>query len=256
MELRTKQFAVSTGHVYTIREQNGADDDILSNSSQVEDLMNVSNFISAIVVHTPSTASGKLTPEEAHKLPVLDRYCIMMQSRIFSLGSELEFAYDWGKKLGGEIHYTQDLNEFLFDDYSKMPTPEEVKAKPNAIPLYPMGSMTTDLPIELKSGKKLIFDVLTNEAEVNTLNQPAQLQTKNTKLIARNLRLEVEGKFVKVENFSLFSPIEMGEIRNQVKAYDPTFKGTTTITNPNLSEDQIVHVSIMGLGNFFYLEEI
>ena len=88
-----KTFTVPSGHSYTIREQNGGDDDILSSKVWLEKLMNITNFISAIVVSTDYTQSGKLTPEEAFTLPVLDRDVILIQSRIHSLGKDVDFEF-------------------------------------------------------------------------------------------------------------------------------------------------------------------
>lgn len=87
--------------------------------------MNLTKFIAAIVVTTDATPSGKLTIEDALNLPVNDRYCIIFNSRIFSLGDEVEFEYDWGKE-GGKVMYGQDLHEYLFD-YSQVPSEEELK---------------------------------------------------------------------------------------------------------------------------------
>ncbi|MFR4338542.1 MAG: hypothetical protein ACLT33_11415 [Lachnospira pectinoschiza] len=86
MEFRTFRFVAPSGYFYEIREQNGADEDILSNPVDARTLMNLTKFISAIVVKTDFTAKGKLSIEDALALPVNDRYAIIIQSRIFSLG--------------------------------------------------------------------------------------------------------------------------------------------------------------------------
>ena len=107
-ETRTLKFVTPSGHLVSIREQNGADDDILSNPVEASNLMNLSRFISAIVVEADYYENGKLTVEQAHNLPVLDRYAILFNSRIFSLGEILDFDYDW-KENGGKASYEQDL---------------------------------------------------------------------------------------------------------------------------------------------------
>ena len=67
--------------------------DIISNSVEAENLMNISRFISAIVIETDVMGTPRtITAEEAHNLPSLDRYCILLQSRIFSYEKEL-FKY-------------------------------------------------------------------------------------------------------------------------------------------------------------------
>ena len=54
-------FTAPSGYEYTIREQNGADDDILSNPSEASTLINISRFIAGIVIDTNYTANRKLT---------------------------------------------------------------------------------------------------------------------------------------------------------------------------------------------------
>ena len=252
--INTFKFTAPSGHYYVIREQNGNDDDILSNYTDAENLMNITKFISAIVVETDFVGgNGRLTPEEAHKIPSLDRYCILFQSRIFSYGPELEFKEDWGEKLS-TVEYTQDLTDFVFQDYGKEPTSEELKNKPDAIPYYPYGKLIEGLDITLESGKELKMDVLTGEGEAFIVNLPPQKQTKNASLMARNLRLKVDGKFEKVTNFSMFTPKDMMEIRSFVRDYDPIFEGVTEITHPSTGATRTKY--IMGIDSFFYPWEI
>lgn len=246
-------FTLPSGYTVTIREQNGADDDILSNPSEAQDLTNLSRFVANIVVETDFTKSKKLTLQDAKDLPVLDRYCILFNSRIFSIGADLDFKYDWGKDGGGEVHYTQDLNEFLFD-YSQVPTEAEMDAKPDAIPFYPERGKIKDIPFTLDTGKELLFDVLNGHSEAYIVNLPLDKRVKNQELIARNLRLKVNENYEKVTNFSCFSVREMSQIRRIVAATDPIFSGLTTIENPNTGAT--TKISIIAMPGFFYPEEI
>lgn len=127
MELncRTHEFITPSGYKFSIREQNGADEDILSNPMDVRNLMNLTKFIQAIVVDTDFTPNRRLTVEDADRIPLNDRYCILFQSRIFSLGDEVEFEYDWGQE-GGVQTYGQSLSEMLFDNYGEFPTEKEL----------------------------------------------------------------------------------------------------------------------------------
>lgn len=245
-------FTAPSGISYTIREQNGADDDILSNPQEARDLTNLSRFIASIVMSC-SLKSGKLTVEDAKSLPVLDRYCILFKSRIFSLGADLDFEYDWGKENGGKVSYSQDLNDFLFEDYGDLPSAEEMEAKPYAIPFYSVES-SKDIKIALKSGHEVIFDLMTGNSEAYILTLPLEKRTKNQELIARNLRVKVGDNWEKVTNFSNFSVKDMQEIRRTVAASDPTFMGTTTIENPHTGEK--AEISIIGVSSFFYPEEM
>lgn len=254
LEGRKLEFVAPSGYKYTIREQNGADDDILSNPVDAATMRNLSAFIAAIVVNTDFTPNGKLTVDQAHNLPCLDRYCILFNSRIHSLGDEVEFEYDWGKDNGGVANYVQDVNEFLFD-YSKVPSEEEMEEKPNAIPFYPNGKQFKDIKVELSSGKVVKFDLLTAEGEAYILNLAPNKRTKNQELVARNLCLEVNGNFEKVTSFHLFSVKDMMEIRKEVFAYDPVFNGVSEIVNPNDST-QTTLISVVAIKDFFYPGEI
>ncbi len=251
-ETRNFEFVTPSGHKVVIREQNGADDDILSNPVEASNLMNLSRFISSIVVKADYYENGKLTVDQAHSLPILDRYAILFNSRIFSLGETLDFDYDW-KENGGKASYEQDLREFIFD-YSKAPTEEELMAKPNAIPFYPGEKKIVDFEITTRSGKTLLFDLLTAKGEAWAANLPLEKQTRNVGLMARNLRLKVGDKYEAVSNFSMFSVKDMVDIRTVVNTYDPVFLGTTEIENPTTHEK--IEVSVVAMSGFFYPGEI
>lgn len=252
MEFRTYSFMAPSGFTYEIREQNGADEDILSNLSDMKTLMNLTKFISSIVVKTDFTPNGRLTIEDALHLPVNDRYCIIFNSRIFSLGEEVEFEYNWGKDKGGKVNYGQDLHEYLFD-YSTQPLAEDLSAKPDAIPYYPEGKKLHGHVITLTSGKRVVFDNLDGMGEQRLANMPVDKQTRNSALICRNLQLEVDGNWETVENFALFSARDMAEIRKEVAAIDPLFKGESHITSPITEEE--VSYPILFAPSFFYLTE-
>jgi hypothetical protein len=251
LNLRTMTFVAPSGHSYTIREQNGADDDILSNPYDAATLMNLSKFIAALVQETTATTSGKLTAQQAHSLPTLDRYCILIKSRIFSMGETLEFSHDWGAN-GGEIEYEQNLNEFLFD-YTALPTQEVLEAKPDAIPYYPDRDKLRDVVVELSTGKKIKFDLSTGESESYLISLPVDQRTRNKELMARNLCLEVDGKWEKVQSFHLFTLRDMAEIRQTINSYDPSWAGLITISN---GAGETTQIPLMGITNFFYPEEI
>lgn len=251
MELRTLQFISPSGHSFTIREQNGEDENILSNPVDIKTLMNLTKFISAIVVNTDFTTSGRLTVQDTLELPLLDKYCILIQSRIFSLGEDLDITYDWPKT--GKVEYVENLSNYIFSDYSTPPTESELDSKPHAVPYYVMGKQLKDIDITLASGKKVRFDILNGNGEQYIINLPEAKQTRNNELIARNLRLEVNGVFEKVSNFSSFSVREMAELRKIVKSLDPVFDGLTELENPDTGE--VVMYPVMVSPTFFFLTE-
>ena len=249
-----REFTAPSGFKYTIREQNGADEDILSNPSEAANMMNISRFLAGIIVDTDCTPNRLMTAEDVHNLPVLDKWAILFNSRIHSLGNTLEFEYDWGKENGGTVMYEQNLEDYLFD-YAENPTMELLLSKPDAIPYYPMGKTSRDIEFETSRGHRFRFDLLTSHGEVYLSTLPLEKRTKNQTLIARNLRLEVDGKWDKVTNFSMFSVKEMAEIRSKVGSLDPIFKGTTKLVNPSYPE-LTTDIQIVSAHDFFYLGEI
>lgn len=252
--LLTHTFKAPSGTEYTIREQNGQDEEVLTNTGEIRRNMNINNFLQGIIMSS-SKKNGKLSMEEILSIPLLDRAVIIIQSRIFSIGEEMEFSYRWpleGEKFE-EFEYTQDLREFLFDEYDRENiTKEELENKPKAIPFYPE-EFDGYKEFSLHSGKKIRFRLADGHSELYVLKLPDSEKTRNTDFIMRDLQLEVEGKWEKVFNFSLFSVKDMREIRKYVNAYDPTCDLTTDIINPRT--EQHLQIPIMALGDFFFPEE-
>lgn len=265
IQLRKMAFTLPSGYSCEIREQNGEDEEVLSNPANIKNFMNINEFIAGIVTHTDFTASGKLLVQDVMKLPLLDRAVILINSRIFSLGEELEFNYKWPRpensKEQAEFTYTQNLKDYIFDDYGVKPDEEELKAKPDAVPYYlleedndnPGKIKLTDHKFTLSSGKEIMWDVATVESEQYLMKLGLDNISRNKDLIARNLRLNVDGNWEKVQNFKLFSVRDMAEMRKEILASDPSFMGTTDI------EDPITHsktqISILTVPTFFYLTE-
>ena len=265
IQLRKMAFTLPSGYSCEIREQNGEDEEVLSNPANIKNFMNINEFIAGIVTHTDFTASGKLLVQDVMKLPLLDRAVILINSRIFSLGEELEFNYKWPRpensKEQAEFTYTQNLKDYIFEDYGVKPDEEELKAKPDAVPYYlfeedhdnPGKIKLTDHKFTLSSGKEIMWDVATVESEQYLMKLGLDNISRNKDLIARNLRLNVDGNWEKVQNFKLFSVRDMAEMRKEILASDPSFMGTTDI------EDPITHsktqISILTVPTFFYLTE-
>ena len=55
MTLRTLVFTAPSGRLFEIREQNGEDEEIITNPVDSKNLMNLTKYISAIVVKSFST---------------------------------------------------------------------------------------------------------------------------------------------------------------------------------------------------------
>lgn len=250
--MNTMEFIAPSGYKYVIREENGADEEIISNQAAARDFMNVTNFIASIVVSTNATESGKLTPEEALELPLRDRYVILINSRIFSLGDKVPFSYIWPGDVT-PIYYEQDLKELVYDYDSivELDKPEAVKPYKDSEILRKIGFKGYELT--LSSGKAVKFDMATGETERYAAKLPIEKQTRNSELIARNLQLNVNGKWEKVEQFSLFTVRELAEIRTFINEVDEFYPATVEIENPNTGEK--AQFPIFTAPRFFFLTE-
>lgn len=258
LRIRTHQFIAPSGFSYTIREENGEDEEILSNQADAQNgNMNLTKFIAAIVVKTDFTEHGKLTIQDALNLPFLDRYTILLQNRIFSLGHMLDFSFQWpGEE--APITYEQDLRELLYDDYSQPIPEEEIEAKPFAIPRYPDQELAKtlhyrDYELTLSSGKVIKLDWADGNAEYMISKLPVNKQTRNSSLIARNLCLKVGEKWEKVQRFHLFSVRDMAEIQKAANNMDPTTSLMVEIENPTTGDTQMYPIVIAP--RFFFLTE-
>lgn len=259
MDQKTITLTAPSGYNYTIREENGADEEILSNQSLINGGMNINNFMSAIIVSS-SIKSGPFTPKEVMDLPSLDRYYILLASRMFSLGDEVEFTYNWPNLDGSvrPVNYVQDLKELIFKDYSQPPTQEEIDSKPDALPYYTDREILQTIQfknyeVTLSSGKKIRFDFLNGNSEHFVMKLPSDKQTRNSDLLARRLQLEVNGKWDLVQEFSLFSRKEIAELRQIVTRLDPTWWGMVEVENPSTHEK--TKFPIFTAPRFFYLTE-
>lgn len=222
-----------SGHIVTIREQNGEDDDILSNAKGVLDGSSTNRFIAGLIVDTDITSSGLFSVEDARNLRLADKWFIMLSSRIFSLGQFLKFNYKWVDGL--EVEYEEDLGLYIWD-YSAveaMPFPElgETNYFPQRIPPSKTGKQKSR-EITLNSGKVIKYSFMDGHAEKWLMSLSEEQQSVNTELLARKLELRMESGWVKVENFKSFSPRDMMEIRKDVQEYDPAISLITELVHP------------------------
>lgn len=249
-------FKLPSGYEVTIREQNGNDDDILSNQSTAKDLSNLNIFIASLVVETnlPFAVNGKLTSELVKKMVIRDKYFILIKSRIHSIGSDLRITYDWGKDEGGKIEYIEDLNRYVWDYNTEFPEEGTENYDPERIEPYIIPGVYDKQELTLRSGKHLKFNLLNGHSETQLMKLPLDQMTRNAELKARNLEMFVSDTWVKVENFSMFTKHDMAELNKMVKIADPSFNAVTDLSNPNTGET--IKFPIMGTLDFFYPEEI
>jgi hypothetical protein len=245
------EFTTPSGDVITIREQNGNDDDILSNIKQAKKGLSFNDFIKAIVVKS-ERAGGRLSDDDLLAMPIRDKNVILINSRIFSLGSEVEFKWNWGTDVKPKFRpYIEELNDYIWDYSLPFPKEGETGYDSERIPPYP----TTEPYLEatLASGKVIRFDYLNGLGEKYILEKREKDELSiNTNLLARNLSLRnLNGKFDKIENFSNFSPMDMREIRSLVVTFDKEYECMSEVINPDNKEES-QYISLLQLPDFFF----
>ena len=253
---RTLTFKLPSGYSVTIREQNGNDDDILTNNVTSKDMTNFNIFLASLIVETdlPFANNGKLTAATAAKILVKDKYYIIIMSRIHSMGNIVRVTFNWGKEDGGKVTYEEDLNRYVWDYDKPFPEEGEPEYDKERIEPYLIPNPYEEQEITLQSGKRLKFNLYNGISETTMLKLPADQISRNSEIKARNLMEFIGGVWVKVENFESFKPKDMSELKKLINLADPPFKAMTDLENPNTKE--VVEFPIMGTTDFFYPEEI
>lgn len=251
---RTLEFMTPSGRVFTIREQNGNDDDVLSNPVTGSDLTNIDNFLTGIMLNEKvGDKTIPVTFDMVVKLPNNDRYFILIQSRIHSIGPIIKFEYAFDES--GSYNYEEDLSQYLHDYNKPFPEPGESDYFPYKIPPYPANATgESKYEVITKSGKVIRFGIMTRQGEKILLALTDEQRTRNSELKARHFEMQNETGWVKVDNFSVFSKMDMVEINKAVREVDPIYQFVSEIRNP--STGQSVLYNLITSTNFFYPVEV
>lgn len=228
----TLPIILPSGRTVTIREQNGDDDEILSKLVDASDGSNIANFLSAIIVQP------RLTPEDFLKWPVNDRYLVLLESRIFSLGETLNFDHTCqNTKCGKSTPFTEDLKNF------------RVGAKDGPKP-YPK-DMGEWVNLTLSSKKEIRYKYLDGAGEKIILAASENAINKNLELTARSFQFKDEtNKWITVERFNIFNAREMAEIRKSYMAQDPPYQGISLLRCQHCGN--VSTINIYAQVDFFY----
>ena len=253
---QTLKFTLPSGYWVKIREQNGNDDDILSNRVNAKDMTNFNMFLTSLIIDTnlPFSNNGRLNLDNINNLLIRDKYYIIIRSRIHSIGNILKIEFDWGEKLGGKIQYEEDLERYIWDYENEFPEVGNDLYDKEKIEPYILEDPYVEQNITLKSGKNLKFKLYNGYSEVIELLLPESELTRNSSIKARHLQELVGDKWLNVENFSNFKPKEMVELKGLIKLVDPPFRAMTELKNPNT--DEVFEYPILSSVDFFYPEEI
>jgi len=244
-----------SGFFVMIREQDGNDDGILSNVSLNKESSAINTFIQDIVVWAENGQSpdGRLTSDQVLELRLKDKYFILMSSRIFSLGPILKFQYDWGGDQE-QVPYEEDLMNFIWDYSRPFPDPESKDYPFKAIKPYNEPISVTHIKRTLSTGKVVQFKYMDGYSEQYLIKLPEFKVDVNSRLVARDLQLQINEEWVKVENFKVFKSREMMELRNMIEEVDEQFDGVIDLVNP-YNQDTVKQFLIR-IPDFFYPREI
>lgn len=247
---QVRELLLPSGVTAVIREQNGEDDALLSNVTMGRNFDSLNAFISSITVSLSSSANPAAPPtiEEIMIRPIRDKYFLLIASRIFSLGPNLEFDYQWDPNLP-KIHYVEELGNYLWDYNNPIPKVGEPGYFAERIKPYPVKGLFVEAVI---GDKKIRFNLLNSYGEKYLLKLPDTERHINQQLLARDLSiLDETGQYTKVTNFRNFKSPEMAKLRALIMEWDEDFNGLTTLENP-YNTSQVEEVSIIQIPDFFF----
>lgn len=248
-----EEHVLPSGNLVIIREQNGEDDALLSNVSMTKNFEALNSFIVAVTVHLSCSKNPEKPPliEEIMRLPLNDKYFILIASRIFSLGPKLIFEYPWDQD-NPPAKYEEDLNQYIWDYTKPFPEPGMPGYFPERIRPYTGASF---VELKLSSGKEFKYNFLDSYGEKYLLKLPQTDKHINQQILARDPQLKIDGVYQKVTSFAKFSSKDMAEIRKSISEMDPEFNGLTTLENP-YQAGEVEKLSIIQIPDFFFPREI
>lgn len=250
-----KQLVSPSGFSFVIREQNGNDDDVLSNGAGALDGTSAANFLSGIVVKTDYTSTSKLSQGEAMSLKLCDKYFLVIASRIFSIGQSLKFEYEW-PDLSTAVSYEEDLGLYIWDygdTKNKFPEEGHKEYQEFRIAPHPHGK-NKELEFSTSTNKVMKFTFSNSYSEQFLGSLSKEKQSKNNELKSRKLSQKIQDRWVEVESFRNYTTTEMREIRNAVFDADPILEVYSEIEHPNSKATQFL--PILGQPDFFYPREV
>lgn len=250
----TVELKTPSGFKVVLRQQNGDDDDIISNSMAAQDGSSINKFVASIVVDSDISITGRISLDDVLGMKLSDKYFILIASRIFSLGQMLNFSYNWPNTPEPQ-EYIEDLSKYIWD-YSKEYFPYEpshVEYFKYRIKPHKFGKDETR-QITTRSGKVLSYTFMNGRGERYLLKLSPESQSKNKELIARELMILLGDKWTKVENFKNFTPSDMADIRKDINENDPVTDLMTELENPVTGEKTLY--LIVGTQDFFFPREV
>lgn len=242
-------ITLPSGKLAVLREQNGNDDDIISRAKDNESNTAILKFLASITVGLDAITN--VTPQDIAKLRTADRYALLVYNRINSLSPTLIFSYKWNDK-NPLVEYEVNLQDYIVD-YSK---PFDPEVTPLAIK-----PIDNDIMAMIKVGdKELRYTYSNGYQEAIIYKTDSGEFSKNMELTIRDLEIKQGDQWVKVGNFSKFTPRDMMAIRKHITENDPAIDLTLEITNPYFTKGADIEkvgppstvIAVYGVPEFFF----
>lgn len=242
------EFTLPSGKTATIRMQNGEDDSIVTNVKLQTEGDAYNRFVEAIAI---SIDGKKPTYNDILNLRLSDKYCIVIQSRIFSLGAIMKFEYQWPK--GSKVTYEEDLSRFIWDYSKPFPSnpkdPDYDKCRIKPFPAEEADKFDYNFLYFELAGKLFRMRFSDGVFEKNLIKVGQEKLSNNEIFKARELSQFLNEEWVRVDSFRAFTPLEMTKLRAILHEYDDSEGLTVEIPNPADSDD-IVELPLMSIPDF------
>jgi len=246
MDVLTMKFKSPSGKVFELREQNGADDELLSRISTTpgKELEIMNQFLASIIVSIDG--EEPITVESLKSVLLRDKYAMLIRARVFSLGEELKFEYQWDKDKP-PTEYSEDLMNFIWD-YEK-PFPGETSGEYFHQRIKPYPESSKEGFFEVRAGKRNYrLDYLTGAGEEMLFAE--KTTNVNSHLVARNLTIETDQGQEIVKSFKEISSRDLAIIRSEVAKQDPIPEAEVSVENPYTGSVEVI--PLLAIRDFFF----
>ncbi len=223
--MRTKSFTLPSGFLVTIRELNGEDEDLISKMGKSM-LASMDELIAGVVI-----GPKVYTPKDVSRWKTIDRYYLLLELRVLSHGSEMDFKVqltDESGKPTREVEFKEDLSKYMADLSKELPE----KTFEYRIDKHPGGEKASR-QLTLSSGKEVRYLFANGESEVAGVKIGPENISRNDVFKLRKLEYRIGEEWLPVENFSQFTPRDTRELRKDIEEMDVEFGLITEITNPD-----------------------
>lgn len=247
----TSEFVSPSKLNIVIREQNGDDEDVISKQKNLIKGDAIHYFLAGVMI----TVNGnKVSSTFVENMRNRDKYYTLLKSRIFSLGSELNYRHhcsnpDCSKPQGQEDPlYEEDLSLYDMDFSENAPKDDRPDFQYRIKPYVQEG---THRELKLDTGKELRYKFLTGIEEKKVLQKDRSSMSKNSDIMLRELEWKNEiDQWQKVTHFGIFSSKEMRQLRKDIEINDMPFEAVSECTCPFCGT--IDYISLLAQPDFFF----